>query len=213
MRPMIPSTILLLAGLSISVGACSARTSHGTPVVASRSSSTQHSSAVPASATGIVAMHPLTCFPSNFVASVGGVSETQAVQSSPVSASQTSPIVASVQVPSEPQNVSLNSLDIVLVPSRGPMTIAPQSISPSAPPRVASVPVKTLHVAAPLVGKTYQLQIDGKGDTPAAALAAGMYDVDVVQKISLASSCESDVVGGPTSTGQVTTTIGYVQLP
>lgn len=215
-RWTIQPAVLLLAGMTILVGACSAQTAHSTAVAAPRSSTAvaaPRSSAAPANATGIVGMHPLTCFPTNFVASVGGVSETQAAQSAPLSASQASPILASVQVPSEPQNVSLNWLDIALVPSRGSITIAPQSISPSSPRPAASVPIKTLHVAAPLVGHTYQLQIDGKGDTPTVALAAGMYDVDVVQNISLASSCESDVVGGPNSTGQVTTIIGYVQLP
>ena len=51
------------------------------------------------------------------------------------------------------------------------------------------------------------------GEDSGCRSSVGLYDVDVVQEVTLASSCESNTVGGPTSTGKVTTTIGHVRVP
>jgi hypothetical protein len=81
--------------------------------------------------------------------------------------------------------------------------------TPPAPPTV----VKSIPLGTPIAGSTSQIRLDGTSNTAGVVPPAGLYDVDVVQEVTLASSCESFTVGGPTSGVQVSTTIGYVRLP
>jgi hypothetical protein len=204
-----------LVALTLPIVAC-ATTQHvqGTAGAAASvtAESPQSSAPPPAStASSLSVMHPLTCFPSSPVASVGGVPETQQDQAAALPVSSAAPVIVTVQLPSEPANVSLASVSVELTahqPPRNPMA-ASTITTPPAPPTV----VKAIPLGTPIAGSTSQIRLDGTGNKAGVVPPAGLYDVNVVQEVTVASNCLSNTVGGPTSGVQVSTTIGYVRLP
>jgi hypothetical protein len=170
--------------------------------------------APPASvASSLSVMHPLTCFPAPPTASVGGVPEAQQDQVTPVTVSSQAPVPVTIQWPSEPAKVSLASVSVEVVPHQDPRTAIGQTPSPPPTPPTPPVAVTSIPLGTPAPGSTTQIRLDGIANTAGVVPPAGVYDVDVVQEVTLASSCESNTVDGPAITGQVTTTIGHVRLP
>jgi len=202
-----------LVALTVPVAACATQHVHGTAgAPASVTAVASEGSAPPVStASSLAVMHPLTCFPSSPVASVGGVPETQQDQPTALTVSSAAPVIVTVQLPSEPANVSLASVSVDLTPHQPPRNpMAASTITtPPAPPTV----VKSIPLGTPIAGSTSQIRLDGTGNTAGVVPPAGIYDVNVVQEVTVASSCLSNSVGGPTSGVQVSTTIGYVRLP
>jgi hypothetical protein len=206
----------ILVVLTVPLAACATQHVHGTAGAppSGTALSPQSSAPPPASpASSMIVTHPLTCFPAPPIASVGGVPETQQDQVTPLTVSSAAPAIVTIQLPSEPANVSLASVSVQLTPHQPPRTPVGQTPSPPATPPAPPVVVKSIPLGKPITGSTSQIRVDGTGNTAGVVPPAGLYDVNVVQEVTLASSCESNTVDGPTSTGQVTTTIGHVRLP
>lgn len=202
-----------LVALTVPVTACATQQVHGTAgAPASVTATASQGSGPPVStASSLAVMHPLTCFPSSPIGSVGGVPDTQQDQAAALPVSSAAPVIVSVQLPSEPANVSLASVSVDLTAHQPPRDAAAASTitAPPAPPTV----VKSIALGTPIAGSTSHVRLDGTSNTAGVAPPAGLYDVDVVQQVTMASSCVSNTLGGPTSGVQVSTTIGYVRLP
>ena len=206
----------ILVALTLPVAACATQHVHGTAgASASVTAVTSQSSAAPpaGAASSLSVMHPLTCFPSSPVASVGGVPDTQQDRAPALTVSLAAPVIVTIQLPSEPANVSLASVSVQLTAHQGPRAPIGASFSPPATPPAPPAVVKSIPLGTPIAGSTSQIRLDGTGNTAGVVPPAGLYDVNVVQEVTVASSCLSNTVGGPTSDVQVSTTIGHVRLP
>jgi hypothetical protein len=199
------------------------RVHHGTALVvmcavplaacasASRPAAAAKTSSTPSS-TQVVGMHPLTCFPASVAASVDGVPAAQATNVTPPVASTASPVEATIQLGAEPPNVTLTEVSLRVLPNEPGIGVGSSTVVPSAPP--SSPPaVKTMAVSSPRVGVPYKMEIDGSSDTPGVAPPAGLYDVEIVQDITVSSSCVSNITAGPPEGFEFHTTIGRVSLP
>jgi hypothetical protein len=191
----------LLVMCAVPLAACAATSR---PAPAAKIDSTPSSSQ-------IVGMRPLGCFPASVAAWVGGVPAAQATTVTPPVASTASPVEATIQLGAEPPNVTLTEVSLRVLPNEpgigaGSSTVVP-SARPSTPPAV-----KTMAVSSPRVGVPYRMEIDGTSDTPGVAPTPGLYDVEVVQDITVSSSCGSNITAGPPEGFEVTTTIGRVRF-
>jgi hypothetical protein len=166
----------------------------------------------PASSGPVVETHPLTCFPAPVTASVGDVPAAQQNVGSAPPASVAKPVQTTIELGQERANITLTSLSLRVVSHQAPHG-APSATLLS--PVRGGMPnaVKTITVPAPRAGVVYTLAVDGTSDQAGVVPAPGVYDVDVVQDISVPSSCISDTVGGPDVSVEFHTTIGYVRLP
>jgi hypothetical protein len=162
-------------------------------------------------ASRIVGTHPLTCFPSDVTASLGGESAAQQASSPPV-ASAARPVEATIQLATEPANVALKTVSLQVFPVQRGVGMGSSTIVPATRPSRPSA-VKTIVVPSPVVGVTYRLRVDDTGDKPGVTLPSGVYDVDVVQEVAVGPSCVSSETSGPDEEFEVDTTIGQVRLP
>jgi hypothetical protein len=205
----------ILVALTLPVGACAAMQhvygTAGAPSSVTAVAPQINAPPAVSTASSLSGMHPLTCFPSSPVASVGGVPDTQQDRAAVLTVSSAAPVFVTVQLPSEPANVSLASVSVELTPHQPPRN--PMAASTIRTPPVPPAVVKSSSLGTPTAGSTSQIRLDGTGNTAGGVPPAGLYDVNVVQEVTVASSCLSNTVGGPTSGVQVSTTIGYVRLP
>jgi hypothetical protein len=204
----------ILVVLMLPVAACATQHVQSAPGAPASITVVSHQSSAPppvSTASSLIAMHPLTCFPASPIASVGGVPEAQQDQVTPLTISAAAPAIVTIQWAAEPANVSLASVSVDLTPHQPPRnaTAASTITTPPAPPTV----VKAIPLGTPIAGSTSQIRLDGTGNTAGVVPPAGLYDVNVVQEVTVASSCLSNTVGGPTSGVQVSTTIGHVRMP
>jgi hypothetical protein len=153
----------------------------------------------------------LTCFPSTLTASVAGVPADQALKTTPLVASVASPVDATIHLTTEPATVHLNSVSLQVVPD-----VPGPGIGATTPPSHHPKPpaaVKAMTLPTPNAGSVHTLKIDGTGNDPSIRPAPGLYDVVVVQDITVNPSCVSDSTTGPGMGFEVQTTIGRVRFP
>lgn len=158
-----------------------------------------------------IGMRPLSCYPSKIAASVAGVPTDQALKTTPPVASAANPVEATIRLTTEPATVHLNSVSLQVVPD-----VPGPGIGATTPPSHHPKPpaaVKTITLPKPNAGSVHTLKIDGTGNDPNVRPAPGLYDVVVVQDVTVNPSCVSDSTTGPDASFEVQTTIGRVRFP
>lgn len=158
-----------------------------------------------------VETHPLTCFPGSVTASLDGIPAAEHLATPPV-ATAAQPVTATLQLGQEPASVTLTGVSLQVLPAQpGPGLGTSTIVSATPPSRVPAV--KSIAVPSPRAGVAYHFEIDGTSDTPGVTPTPGLYDVEVVQDVTVTASCVNSDPSEPSSDLEVHTTIGQIRLP